>query len=276
MRDAAATVHERAQTAQTSDATLPPAETVDPGDPEVSSVHAQLIVFASELGQLRSLERQRARELEEALSRLQETYLATMKAMAQVIEAKDLVTRGHLERAHAYGIALARRVDPGLCGSAELGYGFFLHDIGKVGVPEGVLCKRGPLSGKEWEVMRAHPVIGAQIVEPMRFLGPAIDVVRHHHERFDGGGYPGRLLGDEIPLPARIFALADSFDAMTSDRPYRRAMPAERALEEIAANAGTQFDPEVAKEFICLVEDRDLAEGPQPPALQGASPFAWS
>ncbi|HLB61581.1 MAG TPA: HD-GYP domain-containing protein [Actinomycetota bacterium] len=245
-----------------SDAERPFAEIVDPKDPEVSSVHAQLIVFASELGQLRSRERRRARELEEALGRLQETYLATMKALAQVVEAKDLVTRGHLDRTHAYGLALARRIEPSLGASVELGYGFFLHDIGKVGVPEGVLCKRGPLSEKEWEVMRAHPVIGAQIVEPMRFLGPAVDVVRHHHERFDGAGYPERLRGEEIPLVARMFALADSFDAMTSDRPYRRAMPAEQALEEIAEHAGTQFDPEVAKVFIRLVEDDELADEP--------------
>ena len=233
----------------------------DPRDPEVAAVHAQLIVFASELGQLRSLERQRSRELQQALARLEETYLATMKAFAQVIEAKDLVTRGHLDRTQVYGLALAREIDADLAGSVELSYGFFLHDIGKVGVPEGVLCKRGPLSDEEWEVMRSHPVLGAQIVEPMRFLGAAVEVIRHHHERFDGTGYPSRLKGGKIPLAARIFAVADSFDAMTSDRPYRDAMPVEHALQEIVDGAGTQFDPEIAKAFIGLVDDEGILVG---------------
>jgi ribonuclease P protein subunit RPR2 len=225
-------------------------------DPERPAVYEQLIVFARELGELYHLERERSAELERVLANLQETYLATMTSLAQVIEAKDRTTRGHLERTQSYGVALARRIDPALADGPELGYGFFLHDIGKVGIPESILCKTGPLSATEWDVMRTHPTIGAQIVAPINFLGEAAAlVIRHHHERFDGSGYPDGLAAARIPLAARIFAIADSFDAMTSDRPYRRALPVDRALDEIRAGVGTQFDPEVVQVFGDLVEE---------------------
>ncbi|MFB3737906.1 MAG: HD-GYP domain-containing protein [Candidatus Velamenicoccus archaeovorus] len=224
-------------------------------DPEFLTVQEQLVVFARELGELYHLERQRSAQLERALEDLRETYLATMKSLAQVIEAKDLTTRGHLDRTQAYGVALAERIDPALADGPELGYGFFLHDIGKVGIPEHILCKTGPLTTEEWDVMRTHPTIGAAIVAPIRFLGGAVDVIRHHHERFDGRGYPEGLHRGQIPLAARIFAVADSFDAMTSDRPYRKAFATDRALEEIRAGAGTQFDPEVVDVFVGMIEE---------------------
>jgi HD-GYP domain-containing protein (c-di-GMP phosphodiesterase class II) len=238
-------------------------------DPELPTVHEQLKVFARELGELYQLERQRSAELEKVLSSLQESYIATMKSLALVIEAKDRTTRGHLERTQVFGMALARRIDPALAKAVDLGYGFFLHDLGKVGIPEDILCKAGPLSGDEWALMRGHPLIGAQIVAPIRFLGEATQVIRHHHERFDGTGYPDGLAGRDIPLPARIFAVADSFDAMISDRPYRRARPIEVALEEIGDGAGTQFDPEVVEAFVSLVEDDSLTaiEGDDPDRL---------
>lgn len=231
-----------------------------PQDPELPAVHEQLIVFARELGDLYRLERSRSAELERVLSSLQETYIATMKSLAQVIEAKDRTTRGHLDRTQAYGLALARRIDPAIA-SDELGYGFFLHDIGKVGIPEAILCKEGPLSDDEWTVMRTHPVVGAQIVEPITFLGDAVQLVRHHHERFDGDGYPDGLRAEQIPLPARIFSVADAFDAMTSDRPYRGAMGIERALAEIEGGSGTQFDPDVVRVFVEMVREDPPAEG---------------
>ena len=225
-----------------------------PSDPELPAVHEQLIVFARELGELYRLERSRSAELERVLASLQETYIATMKSLAQVIEAKDLTTRGHLDRTQAYGLALARRIDGSLV-TAELGYGFFLHDICKVGIPEHILCKGGPLTTDEWEVMRTHPLVGAQIVEPIAFLAGAVDLIRHHHERFDGDGYPDGLKAEQIPLTARVFSVADSFDAMTSDRPYRGAMSIDRALSEIEVGAGTQFDPEVVRVFVGMVRD---------------------
>jgi ribonuclease P protein subunit RPR2 len=224
-----------------------------------------MIVFARELGELYRLERSRSAELERVLQSLQESYLATMTSLAQVIEAKDRTTHGHLERTQAYGLALARRIDPTLIDTPALRYGFFLHDIGKVGVPEHILCKQGPLSSDEWEVMRRHPVVGAQIVAPISFLRDSLGLIRHHHERFDGRGYPDRLRGDEIPLSARIFSVADSFDAMTSDRPYRDSIGVERAVDELRDGAGTQFDPDVVEVFVSMVEvgpaedDEDLA-----------------
>ncbi len=227
-------------------------------DPELPTVYEQLIVFARELGELYQLERQRSAELECVLASLQGSYIDTMKSLALVIEAKDRSTRGHLDRTQAYGTALAAKIDPSLCQTSELAYGFFLHDIGKVGIPEDILCKAGPLSGPEWKIMRGHPVVGAQIVSPIRFLGDAVQVIRHHHERFDGAGYPDGLAREEIPLAARIFSVADSFDAMTSDRPYRRARSVEVAMEEIESGAGTQFDPDVVAVFVDMVEDEPL------------------
>lgn len=238
-----------------------------PEDPEMPAVHEQLIVFARELGELYRLERARSAELERVLASLQETYLATMKSLAQVIEAKDRTTRGHLERTQAHGVALARRIAPSLVdASPTLGYGFFLHDIGKVGVPEHILCKEGPLDEDEWAVMRTHPVMGAQIVAPIPFLSSAVELIRHHHERFDGSGYPDGLRGEQIPLAARVFAVVDSYDAMTSDRPYRGSMEVERALEEIREGAGSQFDPEVVRVFVRMIEEEpwDVEEDAEP------------
>lgn len=227
-------------------------------DPELPSVHAQLVVFARELGQLYSLERQRSRDLEQAIDSLQETYLATMTSLARVVEAKDECTRGHLDRTTAYGLALAGRVNPELAQRTELAHGFFLHDIGKVGIPEQILSKAEALNDGEWDVMRRHPMIGAEIVAPIRFLSEAVEIIRHHHERFDGDGYPSGLRGSEIPLAARIFSVADSFDAMTSDRPYRGALSTDHALDEIRDGSGSQFDPDVVDEFLVLMEDDDL------------------
>jgi response regulator RpfG family c-di-GMP phosphodiesterase len=218
----------------------------------------QLVVFAREVGELYAAERVRTRELERALDDLRETYLATMRSLASVVEAKDVGTRGHLDRTERYGLVLARRIDAGLAARPEVAYGFFLHDIGKVGVPEQVLRKPEPLEPQEWALMRQHPEVGARIVEPIRFLGDAVEIVRSHHERWDGGGYPRGLRGPAIPLAARIFTVADSFDAMTSDRPYREAMPLGSALDEIAAGAGAQFDPVVVEAFLELArEDAD-------------------
>lgn len=216
----------------------------------------QLLVFAREIREVYRREQQRSRELEDALERLSDAHLSTMKTLAFLVEAKDLGTRQHLDRTHHYGLALARLIDPELAASPDLGYGFLLHDIGKIGIPEQILSKPGPLTESEWAVMRTHPLIGAQIVEPMRFLGRAVDVIRCHHERVDGRGYPHGLKGDEIPLSARVFSVVDALDAMTSDRPYRSALPVDDAVAEIARGSGTQFDPEVVEAFLILMEGK--------------------
>jgi HD-GYP domain-containing protein (c-di-GMP phosphodiesterase class II) len=224
-------------------------------DSELPQLHGQLVMFAREAGELYAAERQRSRELEIALDGIEEMYVQTMKAFAQVVEAEDSCTGGHLDRTQRYAIAIAGRLAPELASRPAVAYGFFLHDIGKVGVPEHVLRKPGPLDGPEWELMRAHPAVGARIIEPISFLGEAVEIVHAHHEWFDGTGYPTGLKGEEIPLAARVFSIADSFDAMTSDRPYRPAMPIGAAVVEISRGAGTQFDPDAVAVFLELVEE---------------------
>jgi HD-GYP domain-containing protein (c-di-GMP phosphodiesterase class II) len=143
-------------------------------------------------------------------------------------------------------------VDAELVADHCLRYGFLLHDVGKVGVPEAILNKPGPLDEEEWLVMRTHPEMGVQMVSGIKSLGPAVEVIRSHHERWDGLGYPSGLVGEQIPLSARIFSVCDAFDAMTSDRPYRRALPFEHAVEQIMAGTGTQFDPAMAEAFVSI------------------------
>lgn len=185
---------------------------------------------------------------------LHRTYLATVRTLAFVVEAKDACTAHHLERCRRYATALAATMDPALA-SEDVQHGYLLHDIGKIGIPETLLAKPGPLTGAEAAVMRTHPVLGFQIVAPMRFLDPpAIDVIRFHHERFDGTGYPEGRRGAEIPLSARIFSVADAFDAMTSSRPYRRAMGPDQAVAELISGSGTQFDPDVVGTFLTIVD----------------------
>jgi ribonuclease P protein subunit RPR2 len=227
----------------------------DPANPLVA---AQMAVFAREIGALYRTDKIHRQELQAASAQLRDTCIATMKALAQVVEAKDTTTRGHLERTQLYGMTLAAKIDPQMAARPELAFGFFLHDIGKVGIPERVLCKPSRLTDAEWQVMRSHPIIGADIVRPIPFLAGAIDIIMSHHERFDGGGYPMGLKGEQIPVEARIFAVVDAFDAMTSDRPYRQALEMDDALERIAQAAGTQFDPYVVDAFLQLADDGQI------------------
>jgi response regulator RpfG family c-di-GMP phosphodiesterase len=203
----------------------------------------QLLVYARDLSRMIEVERRQRRLLQNA-------YRQTVAALADALEAKDPQTGLHAQRVQHYALTLTEGVDSGLLDDPSLEYGFLLHDVGKIGVPNQVLEKRGPLTTGEWELIQAHPSIGADILGDVTLLqGNGIDVVRSHHERWDGSGYPQGLAGEEIPLGARIFALADTLDAMTSDRPYRRALSWERATEEILGQTGRQFDPHVVKAF---------------------------
>jgi ribonuclease P protein subunit RPR2 len=200
---------------------------------------AQLEAYAKDVRESFGRELRRARELERS-------YFHTVRALAAAVEAKDGYTGAHIQRVHAIGLLLARAIAPGEADDPQLAYGFLLHDIGKLSVPDAVLKKPGPLTDSEWLLMRRHPEAGAKILDAVPFLDRAVDVVLHHHERWDGRGYPAGLEEEGIPLWARIFAVADTVDAITSDRPYRKGRPLEQAVREIVARAGSQFDPDCA------------------------------
>jgi len=168
--------------------------------------------------------------------------------LANAIELRDHHTRGHVERVRDHALAIAQQLGWTDGHQNHLEYGSILHDIGKIHILESVLKKPGPLNEEEWEEMKKHPIIGVEMIKNIPYLAPAIPVIRHHHERWDGYGYPDGLAGEAIPLPARIVAVADSLDAMTnSDRPYRKALSPEDAYDEIVRCSGTHFDPMIVK-----------------------------
>ena len=186
--------------------------------------------------------------------RLEELFLASVQSLAQALEVKDPYTRGHSVRVSHYSVAIAREMglDGELLRRIELGG--HVHDIGKIGVREDLLNKPGKLTGEEYEHIMTHPIVGWRILAPLLGDTPeALAIVRSHHEWFDGRGIPDGLVGTEIPLEARIVAAADSFDAMTSDRPYRPGLSIDAALAEIARCSGTQFDPEVVTAMMAAV-----------------------
>jgi putative nucleotidyltransferase with HDIG domain len=177
---------------------------------------------------------------------------AIIETLASAVEAKDRYTGKHAHRVAALATKIAGQVDPFLGHNEQLRYGFILHDVGKIGVPESILHKEGSLDASEWDVMKTHPLIGLNIISPLGFGSDVEGVVRSHHERWDGGGYPDGLSDQEIPLGARIFSVADAFDAMTTDRPYREGMAPDQAIEEIKIGSGSQFDPAVVEAFVSL------------------------
>jgi response regulator RpfG family c-di-GMP phosphodiesterase len=181
---------------------------------------------------------------------LRESYMETLTALANAVEARDIYTRGHTERVWYMAECIAREMgwDEDKLWQAKMGG--ILHDIGKIGVPDAILNKPKALTQEEFEVMKQHPVCGAKILEGISFLKPATPYVLYHHERFDGKGYPYKLRGEEIPIQGRLMAVIDTFDAITSDRPYRESKGFELAIKEIKDCSGTQFDPKVAKIFV--------------------------
>jgi len=187
---------------------------------------------------------------------LQRTHFEAMKALAQAIEAKDQYTRGHCDRTVEYAMAIAHKLSLPELEQKALRYAAFLHDVGKIGIHESILAKEGRLTEEEYRMMQSHPSLGADIIKGVEFLEPVVPLVYHHQERYDGKGYPSGLAGEAIPLGARIVAVLDTFDAMTSDRPYRKAMPLEKAIAELRRCAGTQFDPQVVEAFIAVLEER--------------------
>ena len=199
--------------------------------------------------QLEELVEQRTAELDKALGSLEDAYRSTLKALTAALEARDSETHGHSERVVSYSLRLGREYGLDAAQMKALEFGSLLHDIGKIGVPDSILRKPGKLTEEEWVLMREHPTHGQQILHGIEFLAGAARVVAQHHEKWDGSGYPLGLKAEAIDLCARIFSVADAFDAMTSDRVYRRGKSYEAAARELDEWVGRQFDPEVVKAF---------------------------
>jgi response regulator RpfG family c-di-GMP phosphodiesterase len=203
----------------------------------------QLLLYARDLRHLLEIERGQRHLLENA-------YHETVAALATALESKDTGTRAHSQRVQRYAVELTKAIEPDLVDDQSTEYGFLLHDVGKIGIPDEILLKPGPLTDAERRRMMTHTVLGEQMLGGVAFLrGEGLRVVRSHHERWDGNGYPDGMAGTEIPLGARIFAVADALDAMTSDRPYRKAMSWAAAGREILAETSKQFDPAVVRAF---------------------------
>ena len=188
----------------------------------------------------------------------QKTYLNTVQALVSAVEASDAYTRGHSDRVTRYSVALAKKMEFDSESINRLEQAAILHDIGKIGIDINLLHKKGKLTQADFDVLKLHPSIGVRILEPIGFLAPIREIIEQHHERFDGKGYPNGLIGEKCLPEARILAVCDTYDAMTSDRPYRKALPHEVAIQEIKDHAGSQFDPAMAAAFIALCTDDEL------------------
>jgi putative nucleotidyltransferase with HDIG domain len=217
--------------------------------------HRRLVLenrtYQSDLEQLVA---ERTRQLSIALQDLEQSYDYTLEALGGALDAKDAETEGHCQRVTAFTITIAKAMGVDNSLLRQIARGAFLHDIGKMGVPDHILRKPGPLTTEEREIMRRHCDIGYAVLERIPFLKEAAEIVLAHQEFYDGTGYPRGLKGEQIPLGARIFAVADTLDAMISDRPYRKALPISAAQAEIRRFSGTQFDPQVVKVFLAQPE----------------------
>ena len=212
--------------------------------------HHELVVAKRRYeNHLEELVEQRTVELDRALNSLEGAYRSTLKALTAALETRDSETHGHSERVVSYSLRLGREYGLNSQDMKALEFGALLHDIGKIGVPDSILRKPAKLTEEEWVRMREHPLHGQQILRGIEFLQGAARVVAQHHEQWDGSGYPVGLRGEEIDINARIFAVADAFDAITSDRVYRRGKSYEAAAQELDDWAGRQFDPKVVEAF---------------------------
>jgi ribonuclease P protein subunit RPR2 len=209
---------------------------------EAADKELQLERYAADLRETFKQERSRRQEL-------QRSYMATVRALSNAVEARDAYTGKHAERVTAYGLLIARSMSLPLADTPEIEFGFLLHDIGKLAIPDAILYKPGALTDEERALMVQHPVVGAEIVSGIEFLADAAAIVRSHHERWDGSGYPDGLTQTAIPLAARVFAVADVFDALTTDRPYRPASTLQVARSMIMAETAKHFDPAVTAAF---------------------------
>lgn len=203
---------------------------------------------------LEEMVEERTQQLQIAMKRIERAYDDTLEALGAALDLRDTETAGHSRRVSLYCLEIARAMG---CTNEQLktiARGSYLHDIGKIGIPDAVLLKQGKLTTEEMTVMQTHVRIGYELLSRIPFLSSASEIVLAHQERYDGAGYPQGLMGEEIPLGARIFAVADTLDAMTSDRPYRQALPFQTAREEVIRESGKQFDPDVVRVFLSFPE----------------------
>jgi len=202
------------------------------------------------------------------VAQLQRAYETSLAVLANAIEVRDQYTRGHVERVMSYAFTIAEMFSNPPVDHEQLRFGAMLHDIGKINIRETTLCKHDALSTAEWSEIQLHPSTGAEMIKDIPYLIPAIPVVRYHHERWDGNGYPEGLRGEEIPLVARIVSVADAFDAMTTDRPYSTARTLEQAQQEILNGSGNRYDPFIVEAFMRAWESGRIQEiASQPPIL---------
>lgn len=199
--------------------------------------------------------KEQTEQIRKAMNELANAYDNTLTALVRALDAREKEVGSHSERVMNLTVFLAKKT--GITGKEldELAKGALLHDIGKIGIPDNILLKPGKLSEDEWFEMKRHPGVGYAILSEIPFLSAPKEIILSHHERYDGNGYPRQLKGAEIPIGARIFALVDTLDAMTSDRPYRKALPFNAVLTEVSKHSGTQFDPELAKLFISIKQE---------------------
>ena len=240
--------------------TLPEArsrKTVSPADLQTLANQAAL---ALERALLLVESRQKEQEIKAAFHELELEYDRTLAGLISALDARDKETEGHSTRVSLLTVQLGKALGLNAEPLKALERGSLLHDIGKIGVSDAILHKTGPLSDPEWALMRRHPSIGAHIIEGIPFLQAALPVIRHHHERWNGSGYPEGLIGEQIPRLARIFSVVDAFDALTSDRPYRKRISTEEALEYLRSQAGVLFDPQIVTEFERLIAGQAEAE----------------
>lgn len=195
-------------------------------------------------------------ELKTTYDKLESAYMETIEILRFTVEAKDAYTRGHSDRVSAYSVLIGEALGLSEEDIKTLRIGGLFHDIGKIGIPDSILLKTDKLDDEEYSEIKNHPAIGAHILSNATIFKDIIPIVKHHHERFDGHGYPGKLKGEEIPYLARIATVADSFDAMTSKRSYRDSLPIDVVKEEIKKNSGTQFDPEIAEVFLKILDEQ--------------------
>jgi response regulator RpfG family c-di-GMP phosphodiesterase len=201
--------------------------------------------------------RDRTKQLDGKNTELRTAYIQTIRALAEAIDAKDAYTRGHSERVAVYASRLGNQMGLRKEIIERIYFAGLLHDVGKIGIPDAIITKPDQLTPEEYEEIKRHPEIGAKILEPVEFLRSIVPCVRHHHEWYDGcqSGYPERLAGDQIPLPSRVILVADTVEAMTSDRPYRKALSIDVVVAELNKYSGTQFDPVVVDAFLRLLEE---------------------